>query len=191
MSPFMKRGGLQKRLSAWVSLVLCVHVALSSSLSFAQAKPAPAKPAAPAAQQRPQDLIAKGHELFEDQQYEDSIQTLSAALLRPSNTTEQKVEIYRLLALNYITLGRKDEADNAVRGLLVVQPDYQLPANESPRFRDFFKDARAKWEAEGRPGIVKEKPVEKPVVLRHGPPSSAGRSTSARGSRIRANVPAR
>jgi hypothetical protein len=106
------------------------------------------------------------------------VQTLSAALLRPSNTKEQKVEIYRLLALNYITLGRKDEADNAVRGLLVVQPDYQLPANESPRFRDFFKEARAKWEAEGRPGIVKETPAEKPVVLRHGSPSSAEKDKS-------------
>ena len=60
-------------------------------------------------------LIQRGGALFEDQQYEESIQTLSAALLRPSNTLAQKVEIYRLLALNYITLGRKDEADiNAV-----------------------------------------------------------------------------
>ncbi|MBX3203150.1 MAG: hypothetical protein KF894_33810, partial [Labilithrix sp.] len=114
--------GPRKRLSACVSLVLCAQLALPGSLAFAQPKPAPAKPAASApAQQPPQDLIAKGQELFEDQQYEDSIQTLSAALLRPSNTKEQKVEIYRLLALNYITLGRKDEADNAVRGLLVAQ----------------------------------------------------------------------
>jgi hypothetical protein len=176
MSVTMRRG-LRKRLSAWSSLVLCLHLALSSSLSFAQPRstPAPAKSGAPAApaQTQPTDLIAKGQQLFEDQQYEDSIQTLSAALLRPNNTTEQKVEIYRLLALNYITLGRKDEADNAVRGLLVVQPDYQLPANESPRFRDFFTDARAKWEAEGRPGFVKEKPPERPAVLRHGSPSSA------------------
>lgn len=171
--------GPRKRLSACVSLVLCAQLALPGSLAFAQPKPAPAKPAASApAQQPPQDLIAKGQELFEDQQYEDSIQTLSAALLRPSNTKEQKVEIYRLLALNYITLGRKDEADNAVRGLLVAQPDYQLPANESPRFRDFFKEARAKWEAEGRPGLVSEKPTEAPVVIRHGSPSSAERDKS-------------
>ena len=161
-------------LSAWVALFLALQLVLSSSLASAQPQPADKpKPAAPAAPAQPQDLIAKGQQLFEDQQYEESIQTLSAALLRPSNTKEQKVEIYRLLALNYITLGRKDEADNAVRGLLVVKPDYQLPANESPRFRDFFKEAQAKWEAEGRPGIVKEKPVERPVVLRHGSPSSA------------------
>src|SRR6185503_19592424 len=105
-----------------------------------------------------QDLVARGRSLFDDQQYEESIQTLSAALLRPSNTLAQKVEIYRLLALNYITLGRKDEAENAVRGLLVQQPDYEIPAKESPRFRDFFAHSRAKWEAEGRPGLAKEEP---------------------------------
>lgn len=177
MSLAMKRG-LRKQLSAWISLALCAQLSLSSAPSFAQPKPAPAKSgaaAAPAPQRQPQDLIAKGQLLFEDQQYEESIQTLSAALLHPSNTNEQKVEIYRLLALNYITLGRKDEADNAVRGLLVAEPEYQLPANESPRFGDFFKEARAKWEAEGRPGLVAEKPSEHPILLRHGSPSSAER----------------
>lgn len=163
---------LRGRCSTWLSLAVASHLLLASAPSLAQTKPA--KPATATSQ--PQDLVAKGQALFEDQQYEDSVQTLSAALLRPSNTPEQKVEIHRLLALNYITLGRKDEADNAVRGLLVVQPDYQLPPSESPRFRDFFKDARAKWEAEGRPGVVREKVAEKPVVLRHDSPSSAERN---------------
>lgn len=174
VAPMMR--ALRGQLSAWIALAVALHLVLplgSTSPAYAQSKSdKTGKPAATAPAQ-PQDLIAKGQLLFEDQQYEESIQTLSAALLRPSNTKEQKVEIYRLLALNYITLGRKDEADSAVRGLLVVKPDYQLPANESPRFRDFFKDAQTKWEAEGRPGLVKEKPVEKPVALRHGSPSSA------------------
>jgi hypothetical protein len=141
---------------------------------LAQAQPPPKKPA-DAAQpaKQPQDLIARGQQQFDDQQYEESIQTLSGALLRPNNTPAQKVEIYRLLALNYITLGRTQEADNAVRGLLVAQPDYQLPANESPRFREFFAKSREKWEAEGRPGLVKETPQEKPVALKHGSPAQA------------------
>ena len=88
------------------------------------------------------------------------------------------MEIYRLLALDYITLGRKDEAENAVRGLLVQQPDYEIPAKESPRFRDFFAQARAKWEAEGRPGIVKEEPTQKPVVLKHGSPTQVEAGTT-------------
>ncbi len=166
---------LRKQLSAWLALVLSLHLALASSIAWAQAQPksGAAKPKPGAAAAAPADLVAKGQELFDDQQYEESIQTLSAALLRPSNTKEQKVEIYRLLALNYITLGRKDEADNAVRGLLVVRPDYELPESESPKFRDFFKEAREKWEAEGRPGLGKETGPERQVTIRHNTPASA------------------
>jgi tetratricopeptide (TPR) repeat protein len=184
---------MKRRASAWISLVACLHMIGLATPAFAQQAPigpmpAPAKaqsaplkaqtakPAVKPAQ--PQDLIQKGQSQFEEQQYEESIQTLSAALLRPSNTQAQKVEIYRLLALNYITLGRKDEAENAVRGLLVQQPDYEIPAKESPRFRDFFAQARAKWEAEGRPGITKEEPTQKPVVLKHGSPTQVDAGSS-------------
>jgi hypothetical protein len=171
---------LLRRLGAWVAILACAHLVIVTAMprtSFAQQpKPAP-KPGAE------KDLIAKGRELFEDQQYEESIQTLSAALVRPTNTKEQKVEIYRLLALNYITLGRKDEADNAVRGLLVVNPEYALPPTESPRFRDFFAKAKERWEAEGRPGLVKETPNAKPTVLKLAAPSQAepGQTIELRG----------
>jgi len=94
------------------------------------------------AQRSPQDLVQRGKALFDDQQYEESIQTLSAALLRPNNTKTQRLDVYRLLALNYITLNRKDEAESAVRGLLALEPTYTLPASESPRFRDFFGAAQ-------------------------------------------------
>ena len=107
------------------------------------------------AQPPPKDLVQRGHELFDDQRYEESIQTLSGALVRPSNTPQQKLEIYRLLALDHITLGHAEEAENFVRALLAAQPDYELPRSESPRFRDFFAAVRAKWEAEGRPGIAR------------------------------------
>lgn len=139
--------------------------------AFAQRAPSP-RPNAPT------DLVAKGQLQFEDQQYEESIQTLSAALLRPNNSPAQKVEIYRLLALDYITLGRQDEAENAVRGLLVQAPNYEIPAKESPRFRDFFAQARAKWEAEGRPGFVKEQPTQRTVTLRHSSPARGDAGTN-------------
>ena len=152
---------MKARCAAWMSLVACLHAILLTTHAFAQ--PAKARP--------PADLIVKGQLQFEEQQYEESIQSLSAALLRPSNTQAQKVEIFRLLALDYITLGRKDEAENAVRGLLVQRPDYEIPDKESPRFRDFFAQSRAKWEAEGRPGVTKDEPSQKPVVLKHGSPT--------------------
>lgn len=160
------------RLGAPLALLAALHTVTLATPGFAQQKPADEKAeAAPAEAGGAAALIKKGQSLFDDQQYEESIQALSGALLRPDNTKAQKVEIYRLLALNYITLGREQEAESAVRGLLVISPSYQLPATESPRFRDFFTDARKKWEAEGRPGLVKEAPKKTPVTLRHQSPS--------------------
>lgn len=122
----------------------------------------------------PSTLITRGRTLFEDQQYEESIQTLSAALLRPMASKADKVEVYRLLAYNYITLGRKDEAEAAVRGLYALEPDFTLPRGESPRFRDFFADARERWEAEGKPGLVVDaEPPSAPVKLAHVSPAEA------------------
>ena len=94
---------------------------------------------------------------------------LSGALVKPSNTKEQRIEIHRLLAFNYITLGRKDEAESAIRGLFAIEPTYALAATESPRFRDFFASVREKWEAEGRPGLVVEPETIAAVSLQHTP----------------------
>lgn len=164
-----------------LALMAALHAAALSALpagALAQSK-APAAPAAPSAPSRPpQDLIGRGLALFEDQQYEESIQTLSAALLRPNNTKAQKLDVYRLLALNYITLTRKDEAESAVRGLLAIEPTYALPSSESPRFRDFFAGVKQRWDAEGRPGLVKEyEPPPAPVTMRHSSPPSAEAGT--------------
>lgn len=131
------------------------------------------------AQPKQQDLIARGRSLFEDQQYEESIQTLSAALMRPNLAKEQKIEIYRLMALDFITLNRKDEAESAVRGLLALEPGYELPRNESPRFRDFFATARKKWEADGRPGVqtTEVSAPAAPVAIVHASPSQTEPNT--------------
>ncbi len=156
-----------------LALLAAVHAAGLTTAFPASAQPGTATPGAHG--QAPQDLVQRGRALFDDQQYEESIQTLSAALLRPNNTKPQKIEVYRLLALNYITLNRKDEAESAVRGLLAIQPDYALPASESPRFRDFFAATKQKWEAEGRPGLVKESVAAVPVTMTHNSPAEAER----------------
>lgn len=128
--------------------------ALAAVTLLAAAPPvlAPAEVQAQAQKGGVVSLIQRAADLFEDQQYEESIQTLSAALLRPGSSVKEKTEIYRLLAYNYITLKRNEEADAAVRGLYVLDESFALPTTESPRFRDFFEATRKKWEAEGKPG---------------------------------------
>jgi hypothetical protein len=147
------------------ALALVLAVTLATPPALAQPRPSGAQPA--------KDLVQRGRELFEDQQYQESIQTLSGALVRPDNTLEQKIEIHRLLALDHITLGHHEEAENVVRALLCLQPTYELPKTESPRFRDFFAAARARWEAEGRPGLVTEQNPLRAVTMKHASPSEA------------------
>ncbi len=119
-------------------------------------------------------LIQRGSALFDDQQYEESIQTLSAALVRPGATEVEKVEVLRLLAYNFIILKRTDEADAAVRGILVLNEGFTLPPTESPRFRDFFGATRTKWIQEGKPGkAAGPAPVEKPIKMIHTSPAEA------------------
>jgi hypothetical protein len=167
---------IRSRLATILALACALHgVLLSSGPALAQPRtPGSTQPAAPR-----QDLIARGRALFDDQQYEESIQTLSGALVRPNNTQEQKVEIYRLLGLNYITLNRKEEAESAFRGLLALDPSYALPSSESPRFRDFFASTKQKWEDEGKPGLVTalEAPPA-PVTMGHASPSQVDPKTA-------------
>jgi len=120
-------------------------------------------------------LIKKGQGLFDDQRYEESIQTLSAALLRPTIAKEEKIQVYQLLAYNYIVLNRTEEADGAVRGLLVIDAEYKLPETESPRFREFFEKVRKDWEDEGRPGVEvgAPQPGVSKAKIKHAVPDSA------------------
>jgi hypothetical protein len=123
-------------------------------------------------------LIQRGLDLFDDQQYEESIQTLSAALLRPGTSSKEKIEIYRLLAYNYITLKRTEEADAAVRGLLALDESFKLPPTESPRFRDVFDATRKKWEEEGKPGKGEESSAGTvPVKILHSSPAQVSSGT--------------
>ena len=162
-----------KRVAHAVAIAAALHtVALGApGAAFAQAKGGVGA------------LVARGTDLFEDQQYEESIQTLSAALLRPGTPKEQKVEIYRLLAYNYITLDRTEEADAAVRGLLVLDESFTLKKSESPRFRDFFTQTRAKWEDEGKPGTAEEgdgpAPLP-PIDIKHVSPAQVEPGTTVK-----------
>jgi hypothetical protein len=153
-----------------LALVLAVQAATLGELpALAQPRPSGAQPA--------KDLVQRGRELFEDQQYQESIQTLSGALVRPDNTADQKIEILRLLALDHITLGHNEEAGNVVRALLAMQPAYELPKSESPRFRDFFAAVRARWEAAGRPGLATDPNQPRAVTIKHSSPSEASPGT--------------
>jgi hypothetical protein len=123
------------------------------------------------AESRRGDLIGTGKDLFEDQRYEESIQTLSAALLRPGASRDERIEVYKYLAYNYLVLSQMEEAEAAVRGLFVLAPDFALPDTESPRFRTFFDEVMKRWEEEGRPGLEETRAPVAPPTIKHVSPA--------------------
>ncbi|MCC7537725.1 MAG: hypothetical protein IT379_15995 [Deltaproteobacteria bacterium] len=104
-------------------------------------------------------LIAQGREQADDLRFEESIQTLSAALVRSGNSLEDRIEIYRLLALNYFALNRPEEAEGALRSVLALRPDFTLGSAVAPRVREFLDEVRQRWESEGRPGVTQRAPA--------------------------------
>lgn len=166
---------------AWqrVAATLALTAACHTALVVAVPQHAAAQQPAASDKSNVTSLIKRGAELFEDAEYEESIQTLSAALLRPGSKKEEKIEIYRLLAYNFIVKNRLDEADAAVRGLLVLDESYKLGKAESPRFQEFFANTRTKWEAEGKPGREKvDAPVDKPIRIMHTSPAQVPPGTT-------------
>jgi hypothetical protein len=128
-------------------------------------------------------LIQRGSAQFEDQAYEESKETLYAALVRTGATDVERKEIYRLLAYNFIILKRNDEADAAVRHVLQIDEKFTLPPTESPRFRDFFTAATKKWIEEGKPGKASSGTAvapEKPVKLSHTSPAQIPPNTGVK-----------
>jgi tetratricopeptide (TPR) repeat protein len=140
--------------------VLCLALAFAASLV-----------ATTASAQNP--LIERGIGEYDEVRFEEALQTLSAALVRAGNTSAEQQQIYRYLALTYMSLGRQEEASGAWRTLLGLAPDTQAGADMSPRFRTFFDGVRTQWEADGRPG---SQPA-RPVAIAHRSPPQADRGT--------------
>lgn len=126
-------------------------------------------------------LIGRAQDMFDDARYEESIQTLSGALVRPGTSTDERIKVLKLLAYNYITINKNEEADAAVRALYVLDETFELPKTESPRFRDFFKKTKDTWESEGKPGKeAAHTDTTSSIRITHAPPPQVKAGTEVK-----------
>ena len=90
---------------------------------------------------RAQDPIAKARELYAAAEYEDALTMLEGLAAGKHGTVDrQAVEVYRTLCL--IAVGRRDEADKAIEGIIAEDPLFRPGDDVSPRMRTVFSDAR-------------------------------------------------
>lgn len=122
------------------------------------------------------ELLQEGLRLFEDLQYEEAIEPLSAALLEPGNTAEERILIYRTLGTLYVYLGRQQQAELALERLLCVDSSFDFGEYESPRIRQVFDRVRDQWnQAECEQQSAAQ---EYPVTLDHESPTDAVQGSS-------------
>lgn len=124
-------------------------------------------------------LIQQGVDLYNDMEYEASVDMLQRALVRAENVPDQKIAIFKYLALDHLVLGRMEDARQAFRQLLAIHPEYQLdPAIFSPDHVQFLEGVRQQWEAEGRPGWIPPEQRLRSVAVDHQLPDQAARGES-------------
>ncbi len=141
-----------RRAAALVVLVLGV--------AFFSPAVAHAAPKSPASGQRARDAAGKlsdvdsAEKYYANLDYENANAIAQRVLAQHALSHDQLVRATRILALTYATLGKEDPAREAFTTLLMMDPDYQLDPNLSPRVTTPFLEARGYWRGQSvKPGL--------------------------------------
>jgi tetratricopeptide (TPR) repeat protein len=86
--------------------------------------------------------LARGIELYNDLEYEAAIPVLEQAAADSSLPRPGRIEGYKLLALSHLALGQTENARRAFRGLLALDPSYELPAAEGQKAVALFTEVK-------------------------------------------------
>lgn len=76
--------------------------------------------------------------LLEDGDFEGAVDTLQRGLNQQDLSDDELAEMYRVLGLAQLYLGREEEARESYEKLLQAQPDYELPEYEAPKIRALY-----------------------------------------------------
>lgn len=103
--------------------------------------------------------LEKCRSLEREFDYRGMLTECGVAAAEPHTTKEERVEIYRLLGIAHATLGEAEKARVWFLKLLTLQPNFTLPQDASPKFRESFADAVATFTKEGAVTVTHEPPT--------------------------------
>jgi hypothetical protein len=103
--------------------------------------------------------LEKCRSLEREFDYKGMLTECGVAAAEPHTTKDERVEIYRLLGIAHATLGEAEKARVWFLKLLTLQPDFKLPQDASPKFRESFADAVATFSKEGAVSVVHTPPT--------------------------------
>lgn len=94
--------------------------------------------------------LEEARRLVEDLELEQAAKVLDAAERIEGNSRAEVLEILALQGMAYGTLGKDAKAHDAFRELLLLDPGYKLPADQPPRVRTPFFEAKS-WTQDNGP----------------------------------------
>ncbi len=127
-------------------------------VTTATPEPAPAPPSAPPSEGPPNPYLEEARQLYLSFQFEEILPKLEFALAVKGVTAQQRMEIYKLMALTHSAFDDGPKAEESFLHILELKPDYELTGGASPKIRSYFANAQKAYRA------------RQAVRLRHAPP---------------------
>ncbi len=93
-----------------------------------------------------------------------ALRTLEKARAWPKNTPHDLALVHLYLGLAYSGLSQGAKAVDAFRAGLLIEPELQLPADASPRIREWWVKAGGKLPEPAKPSPEPSKPTPEPVA---------------------------
>ncbi len=109
--------------------------------------------------------LAKGKQLYVDQEYRQAVRELAPVARDPAATRAQKLAALELLGVCWLILGDEGKAREAFEDLLAIDAGYQLRDSAgSPKILEFFAEVKQAYVPDAASGQA---------ALEHAAPSSA------------------
>ncbi len=107
--------------------------------------------------------LKKVSDLYENMEYEKCLEAINELeLLKSDMSKDEVIELYKFKAFIYILSDKKALAENAIKEIYKIEPDFMLSASVSPKLREVFSRVKKELEEEGalRRRVIKAESVK-------------------------------
>lgn len=105
--------------------------------------------------------LERGIKLLGEMNDQKALTAFGQALSHAKDNPQEQATIQVYMGIAHYNLLKQDEAKQAFRKALTLDPEVALPSMVSPKIRALFEEVRAKVKAEAKPAVT-PKPEDKP-----------------------------
>lgn len=121
-----------------IAVAVCAALALGATPGVARAQKDP--------QRRIQNLVKKGHEKFQEAEYQAAIRVLAPIPHESAATRAQRLDALELIGISHLILHDQTQAKQAFEDMLAIDPGHKLRFDDgSPKILDFFDQVKKEY----------------------------------------------